>query len=42
MNALLAGTDPVLVGTDYDILSEYFSRHSPVEPAARGRIRLDR
>jgi 5'-nucleotidase len=42
MNALLGGTDPVLVGTDYDILSEYFSRHSPVEPAARGRIRLDR
>jgi 5'-nucleotidase len=42
MNALLAGTDPVLVGTDYDLLAAYFSRHSPVRPGPRNRIRIDR
>ena len=42
MNALLAGTDPVLVGTDYDLLSAYFSRHSPVQPGPQNRIRIAR
>ena len=42
LSALAAGTDPVLVGTDYDLLAEYFSRHSPVEPGRGDRIRLVR
>jgi 5'-nucleotidase len=42
MNALLAGIDPVLVGTDYDLLAEYFSRHSPVRPGPLNRIHITR
>ena len=42
MSALAAGTDALLVGTDYDLLAEYFSRHSPVQPGARDRIRITR
>lgn len=42
MNALLGGTDPVLVGTDYDLLADYFSRRSPVHPGPRNRIRINR
>jgi 5'-nucleotidase len=42
MSALSAGTDAVLVGTDYDLLADYFSRHSPVEPGAANRIRISR
>jgi 5'-nucleotidase len=42
MNALLAGTDPLLVGTDYDLLADYFSRHSPVQPGPRNRIHIRR
>ena len=40
MSALLAGTDPLLVGTDYDLLADYFSRHSPVQPGPQNRIRI--
>jgi 5'-nucleotidase len=42
MSALAAGTDPLLIGTDYDLLAEYFTRHSPVQPGARDRIRITR
>ncbi len=42
MNALLDGTDPLLIGTDYDLLAAYFSRHSPVQPGPRNRIRISR
>jgi 5'-nucleotidase len=42
MNALLAGTDPLLIGVDYDLLSGYFSRHSPVQPGTQNRIRTSR
>jgi hypothetical protein len=42
MSALTAGTDAVLVGTDYDLLADYFSRHSPVEPGPANRIRISR
>ena len=40
MSALSAGTNPVLVGTDYDLLADYFSRHSPVQPGRGNRIRI--
>ena len=39
LDALRRGTDPVTVGVDADVLAEYFSRHSPVMPAALDRIR---
>lgn len=39
LSALSSGTDPVLVGVDYDILADYFSRHSPVQPGPLNRIR---
>jgi 5'-nucleotidase len=42
MSALAAGTDALLIGTDYDLLAEYFSRHSPVQSGARDRIRITR
>ena len=42
MNALLAGTDPLLVGTDYDLLADYFTRHSPVQPGFPNRIHIRR
>jgi 5'-nucleotidase len=42
MNALLAGTDPLLVGTDYDLLADYFSRRSPVQPGPQNRIHIRR
>jgi 5'-nucleotidase len=42
MNALLAGTDPLLVGTDYDLLADYFTRHSPVRPGPQNRIHIRR
>ena len=42
MSALLAGTDPLLIGTDYDLLADYFSRHSPVRPSPQNRIHIRR
>jgi 5'-nucleotidase len=42
LGALAGGTDPVLVGTDYDLLADYFSRHSPVQPGRGNRIRISR
>ena len=42
MNALLAGTEPVLVGVDYELLSEFFSRYSPVRPGPQNRIHIAR
>ena len=42
MNALLAGTDPLLVGVDYDLLADYFSRHSPIRPGPQNRIHITR
>jgi 2',3'-cyclic-nucleotide 2'-phosphodiesterase (5'-nucleotidase family) len=42
MSALTSGTDPVLIGTDYDLLADYFSRHSPVQPGRSDRIRIIR
>jgi 5'-nucleotidase len=42
LSALAAGTDPLLIGTDYDLLADYFSRHSPVRPGPRNRIRSTR
>jgi 5'-nucleotidase len=42
MSALVAGTDPLLIGTDYDLLAEYFSRHSPVRPGPQNRIHTTR
>jgi len=42
MSALLAGTDPLLVGTDYDLLADYFARHSPVHPVPQNRIHIRR
>ena len=43
MSALsAAGRDPLFVGTDYDILADYFSRHSPVTPSSSERIHTAR
>ena len=42
MGALAAGTDPLLIGTDYDLLADYFSRHSPVQPGRQNRIQIRR
>jgi 5'-nucleotidase len=42
MHALGAGTDPMLIGVDYDLLAGYFSRHSPVQPGPQNRIRTSR
>ncbi len=42
LNALSAGTDPLLVGVDHDLLADYFSRHSPVTPGPRNRITIGR
>jgi 5'-nucleotidase len=39
LDALRRGADPVTVGVDVDVLAQYFSRHSPVTPAALDRIR---
>lgn len=39
LSALSAGTDPVLVGVDHDILADYLSRYSPVQPGPLNRIR---
>lgn len=39
LTALGSSTDPVLVGVDYEILADYFSRHSPVTPGPQNRIR---
>jgi 5'-nucleotidase len=42
MNALAAGSDPLLIGVDYDLLAAYFSRHSPVQPGSQNRIHTSR
>jgi len=42
MSALVAGTDALLIGTDYDLLADYFSRHSPVRPGPQNRIHTTR
>jgi 5'-nucleotidase len=42
MSALVAGTDPLLIGTDSDLLADYFSRHSPVRPGPQNRIHTTR
>lgn len=42
LTALSAGTDPLLVGVDHDLLADYFSRHSPVKPGSRNRIAIGR
>ena len=42
MSALLAGTDPLLIGTDYDLFADYVSRHSPVRPGPQNRIHTTR
>jgi 5'-nucleotidase len=42
MSALLAGTDPLVIGTDYDLLAEYFSRHPTVQPGLQNRIHIRR
>jgi 5'-nucleotidase len=39
LDALRRAADPVTVGVDVDVLADYFSRHSPVTPAAPDRIR---
>lgn len=39
LTALGSGTDPILIGVDYDIVADYFSRHSPVQPGPQNRIR---
>ena len=39
VSALGAGTDPVTIGVDVDIVSAYFSRRSPVRPDLPARIR---
>jgi 5'-nucleotidase len=38
-SALDSAGDPVTVGTDVDVLANYFSRHSPVNIPSSGRIR---
>jgi 5'-nucleotidase len=42
MSALAAGTDPLLIGTDYELFTDYFSRHSPVRPGPQNRIHITR
>jgi 5'-nucleotidase len=42
LNALVAGTDPLLIGVDYELLASYFSRHSPVQPGPQNRIHTSR
>jgi 5'-nucleotidase len=42
LNALAAGTEPLLIGVDYDLLASYFSRHSPVRPRPENRIHTTR
>lgn len=39
LSALSASTDPIVVGVDYEILADYFSRHSPIQPGPQNRIR---
>ncbi|MBI2827807.1 MAG: bifunctional metallophosphatase/5'-nucleotidase [Acidobacteria bacterium] len=39
LTALGSSTDPVLIGVDYEILADYFSRHSPIRPGSLNRIR---
>jgi 5'-nucleotidase len=41
-DALGAGTEPVIVGADVDVLAEHFTRSSPVSPGPQDRIRLVR
>ena len=36
--ALASGTDPIVVGSDVDVLADYFSRRSPVAPGPQNRI----
>jgi 5'-nucleotidase len=38
MPALAGGADPVTVGTDVDVLVDYFMRHSPLAPPMVGRL----
>ena len=37
--ALGTATDPVTMGIDVDVVADYFSSHSPVEPGPQDRIR---
>jgi 5'-nucleotidase len=42
LRALSQGTDPITVGTDYDLLAEYFARRSVVTPGPQNRIHISR
>jgi 5'-nucleotidase len=42
LGVLAGATDPVLVGTDYDLFAAYLSSHSPIGPSRSSRIRITR
>ncbi|OFW16096.1 MAG: hypothetical protein A3F70_10360 [Acidobacteria bacterium RIFCSPLOWO2_12_FULL_67_14] len=42
MAALAQGTDPLLVGIDYELFASYLSRRSPIRPGPQNRIRFSR
>jgi len=39
LTGLGSGTDPAIVGVDVDVLADYVSRHSPLQPGPLNRIR---